>query len=152
MTRVQQQLSMLAGLLIVMVLVYGPRLRVGSSAERPTETNAPVSHEEPSVTASPDVSTQLAAPWQSPSRAQQHRRADTLAWGRDPFHPAGSSSTVGGLPLSGILWDATTPMAIINGQMMQIGETIDEFRVMEILPDHVSVTDGAQTYQLLIAP
>jgi hypothetical protein len=82
----------------------------------------------------------------------QRQLAATLAWGRDPFARGAAAGQPGGLSLSGILWDATSPIAIINGQMFRVGEEIDGFRVLEIAHDRVSLSDGTQTFQLLIAP
>ena len=87
----------------------------------------------------------------APREAQRQRLA-AISWGRDPFTRAAGSGQVSGLSLSGILWDASAPIAIINGQMLHAGEEIDGYRVVEILQDRVSVTDGAQTSQLSIAP
>ena len=104
---------------------------------------------------------QRAAPVQAPSsaaaarpvqRGQQHQRAAQLSWDRDPFTHGGSVGPTGGFTLTGILWDAQDPIAIINGEMLRVGDQLDGYRVTEIAQDHVSLSDGAQTYQLPIAP
>ena len=56
------------------------------------------------------------------------------------------------LHLSGILWDAVTPMAIINGQTLHVGEKLEGYEVIQILQDHVVLSDGTTTSELLLAP
>jgi len=85
-------------------------------------------------------------------REVQRRLAAQRAWGRDPFTRSTSANLVNGLNLSGILWDVATPMAIINGQTLQVGEECDGYRIVEITPAYVAVTDETQTFQLQIAP
>ena len=88
----------------------------------------------------------------SERRAVQRSRAGQLAWNRDPFTRGRGIGLGGGFTLSGILWDASAPIAIINGQMVHVGEELDGYRVVEITQDRVSISDGAQTHQLLISP
>jgi hypothetical protein len=57
-----------------------------------------------------------------------------------------------GLSVSGILWDPTKPIAIINGAMVHVGEEIEGYQVLAINQDRVSVTDGTQTFQLPVSP
>lgn len=85
-------------------------------------------------------------------RDVQRRLATQRVWGRDPFTRSTSTNLVNGLNLSGILWDAATPMAIINGQTFQVGDECDGYRLVEITPSYVAVTDETQTFQLHIAP
>jgi len=56
------------------------------------------------------------------------------------------------LTLSGILWDANQPMAIINGQTLHVGDHLEGYRVTDITQARVSVSDGTQILQLLVAP
>ena len=85
-------------------------------------------------------------------RADQRRRSEQLGWKRDPFTRGSALSGLTGLTLSGILWDAHRPMAMINDQMVRVGETLDGYTIVEITADHVSMTDGTDTFQLQIAP
>ena len=85
-------------------------------------------------------------------RSLQRQRAAQLLWGRDPFVRSTTTHQVNGLTLSGILWDAATPMAIINGQTLRVGEECDGYRVVDITPSEVVVTDETQPFQLQIAP
>ena len=89
-----------------------------------------------------------AAPESTSSRQIQRQEAQRLAWRRDPFTRAASIESRGGMTLSGILWDAQQPMAILNGQIVHVGETVEGYRVLEIAKDHVTVTDGSRVLQL----
>ena len=51
---------------------------------------------------------------------------------RDPFTRDVAMDPMGGLRLSGILWDASAPIAIINGQMVQVGDDLEGYQVVEI--------------------
>jgi hypothetical protein len=56
-------------------------------------------------------------------------------WGIDPFYPAETSSAsygTGGLILTGIMWDKDNPLAIINDNVVKIGDKLNEFTVSEI--------------------
>lgn len=81
-------------------------------------------------------------------REAQRQQAAQMQWGRDPFSRGSTGNQAGGLSLSGILWDAQAPIVIINGQMLRIGEEVEGYRITQITPEYVAVTDGAETFQL----
>ena len=85
-------------------------------------------------------------------REMQRDRMTAVEWDRDPFARSPAAQSAGALTLSGILWDAQAPIAIVNGQMLRAGEEVGGFRVVEIRQDRVIVTDGTQTLQLSTAP
>ena len=139
----RRQLAALGVLLVIMVGVYARAFR------RPT--SAPSAPE-----ASPEGSATVAGltnqdPGLSARRAAQRAGLNEVAWARDPFS-RGPARGHGELTLSGILWDAAQPLAIINGETLQPGETIDGFRILSIEPASVVMTDGTETLQLQIAP
>jgi hypothetical protein len=81
------------------------------------------------------------------ARLAQRKRMDAIAWARDPFADGarhGGSNFI----LAGILWDPNKPLAIINGQTLGTGDTVDGFQVTVIAADHVTVSDGQQTVDL----
>lgn len=59
---------------------------------------------------------------------------------------------VRGLTLSGILWDVHHPMAILNDQMVSVGDDVEDYQVLEIRSDRVLLSDGTETIQLLVSP
>ena len=143
MTRQRLQAAVLILLVGVMVAVYAKSFR--STVRHPGGA-------EPAPASAVSVSSPGVLLERSEQRTAQRARAAELAWHRDPFTRGASVGLVSGLALSGILWDANAPMAIINGQMVHVGEELEGYRVTEITQDRVSVTDGHQTFQLLITP
>lgn len=145
MTRQQQQTSLLAGLLVICVVVYARAMKRPASHAAGRAVGS-VSAAAPAAPAVPE-----AHPPFSAHRHAQREQAKLLAWSRDPFL-RGSSASVTGLSLSGIIWDPSHPLAIINGVPLGIGEEIEGFRVLEILEDRVTLTDNTQTYSLRMTP
>ncbi|MDP3768371.1 MAG: hypothetical protein Q8S13_10175 [Dehalococcoidia bacterium] len=139
----RKQASILAVLLVVMAAVYARAFRrPGPAAVSSTATDQGAA----SVRREPGPDPELAS-----RRVAQRVALEQLTWERDPFS-RGPARGHGELTLSGILWDAARPIAIINGETLQPGEEIDGFRIVSIEPTRVVVTDGTQTLQLQIVP
>lgn len=152
MTRTQQQLAWLAGLLVLMALVYARAWR-GTPRAAPAATAAPVVAAAPGAGDSSEESrVWVSDPSLATVRADQRQRRARLAWTRDPFTRGASMSHTSGLTLSGILWDPAQPIAMINDHMVRVGEQLEGYTILEIRQDRVSVTDGTDTFQLHVAP
>jgi len=153
MTRTQQQGLLLAGLVIVMVAVYARALQPSSGpSSEEALPEPPVVRAEPTAS-QPTASTVAPPPPRSPDVQQAQRdRTATLSWNRDPFVRGSAIGQMSGLMLSGILWDDAHPMAIINGTMVETGQELDGYHILEIGHDRVAVTDGTQTFDLQVAP
>ena len=70
-------------------------------------------------------------------------------WGRDPFFlgpPMGA--TLEGLILNGIVWDENNAYAIINNDVVEIGNSIGRAIVIEINQDSVILEQDEETYTL----
>lgn len=147
MIRPKPPLVILLVLVSVMIAVYATARR--SSALSNERVQAQVSGEDP-LTRSPRAG--LPLPAQSVQRQAQHQRATVLTWNRDPFIRGSAIREISGLTLTGILWDAHEPLAIINGQMVHVGEEIEGYHIVDISRDRVSVTDDTQTFHLHITP
>ena len=143
MSRSRQQAITFGILLVVMILVYAKALRP-PAAGHPAPAQAALG--EIREVAPQGTSGVLA------QRAEQRTRAARLAWRRDPFLRGASAGGPAGLLLAGILWDATAPIAMINGQMLRVGEELEGYRVTAIFQDHVSLTDGSTAYELSLSP
>lgn len=150
MTRAQQQLVILVGLVGVMIVVYararGPRAPSAPpqpAVEEYHHTDA--SEGTASSSSGIDVFGEV-----SDLREAQREHAASVGWRRDPFIRGGSAAGTRGLALSGILWDPTKPMAILNDQMVSVGDEVEGYQVLEIGTDRVLITDGTETIQLLI--
>ena len=141
MSRQQQQVALLAVLVVVMAGVFVRALRPRAAA--PKTVTAPA--------AAPPAAVIEPLPDRAGQREAQRAETLRLAWASDPFtHTAGTGSS--GLVLSGILWDASAPMAIVNGQMLRVGEELDGYRVLTIGPSQVSLSDGMDTVSLTVSP
>jgi len=73
------------------------------------------------------------------------------SWSRDPF--SATSTPVkgyGGPTLDGIMWDKEKPMAIINNNILKIGDKIDGNTIVEIKQDRVILSDGSKNIELLL--
>jgi len=55
------------------------------------------------------------------------------------------------LVLSGIIWEAKEPMALINGEILKVGEAIEGFRVETIRPGEVVVIRGMEKHLLILS-
>ena len=143
----QRQKLVLMALVAVMALVYFRAWR--PPARRVPAVEAAASQEAVLAPVAPEREPQLMV---SADRVAQRRHAEEISWGRDPFLRGGAEGQAGALMLSGILWDASAPIAIINGQMLHVGDELEGYRIMHITSDRVTVTDGTDTFQLQIVP
>ena len=152
MDKKKQQMAVLALLAIVMIVVYARALRRPSGTTSGSATHVAAG---PSA-AVPKPAERSAAllhdPMKAKMRGEQRQWLAGATWKRDPFTRGAQIGETGELKLSGILWDPNGPMAIINGEMHHAGELLEGYRIIEITQDHVSVSDGVDTFQLLIAP
>ncbi len=64
---------------------------------------------------------------------------------------AGSPSGERPYQLKGILWDPQRPSAIINNQVVGVGDRLHGWQVMEIQKDRVILSDGATTRELTVS-
>ena len=148
MSKSQQQAALLGLLVVVMIGVYARALK----PSHPAAPSEPAFQEPPAASieeGQAEAAELLPLPTQ---RAAQRERAAQLGWTRDPFTHGAGVGLAGGFALSGILWDATAPIAMVNGQMVGVGDTIEGYRVTEIRIDRVVLSDGQQTHELLVSP
>ncbi len=79
------------------------------------------------------------------------KRTAYSSWSRAPF--SASSAPIkgyGGHTLSGIIWDKENPMAVINDNIVKIGDKIDGNTVVSIEQDRVVLNDGSKNIELLL--
>lgn len=78
--------------------------------------------------------------------------APKLSWARCPFsgklYTAKEVTGISGLKLSGIVWDAKNPQALINSRVVQQGDTINHFVVIKISNDKVTLGQGDKYFEL----
>lgn len=80
---------------------------------------------------------------------RQAARSAYKDWGRNPFSASrAASGGVAGMQLGGIIYDAKQAYALINDQIVHVGERIGENRVVEIKQDRVILNDGSKDIEL----
>lgn len=100
----------------------------------------------------------LAAMSAAPAAASAEARESRFKeWGENPFvsdrKPAAvpAATSPGGLTLNGILWDERNPCAVLNNQVVEVGDRVGTWEVVAIEKGRVVVSNGAET-QTLEAP
>ena len=73
---------------------------------------------------------------------------------RDPFVFGPRREAPGASPssrsvLTGIVWDAAAPLAVIDGEPFVVGQTVEGWRIAEIQPDHIVLQRGEQLRTLV---
>lgn len=72
-------------------------------------------------------------------------------WGRDPFSFATSSDSgpgLEGLILNGIMWDAEAPYAIVNSDVVKVGDKLRGMKVTAITENSVVLEYEGKKYTL----
>jgi hypothetical protein len=79
---------------------------------------------------------------------------DPFNWSREQINifkgqePRELSNSIGGLTLTGIIWDTNKPQAVINDRLVTKGETINNMVVREILKDLVIFEENGLSHEL----
>lgn len=82
-------------------------------------------------------------------------RSEAASWGRDPFvleeTTLGHPSAIMSLSLKGIVAvSGSEPKAIVNDEILVVGSSIGDFKILSIAEDKVIVNDGNQDFELSI--
>jgi hypothetical protein len=84
---------------------------------------------------------------------KRYREKTTFrSWGRNPFIEKGSPAAqdTPRLTLNGIVWDKESPTAIINGEIVGVGDKIGKITVVSIRKTTVTLNDGVKNFRLRI--
>lgn len=76
---------------------------------------------------------------------------DNMEWGRDPFSGRvySFSTEIGAdLNLTGIIFDDKNPQALINDKIAGVGAIVSGWRILEIKPSKVILSDGTNKIEL----
>ena len=76
---------------------------------------------------------------------------DELKWGRDPFLPDTSNTKEQGmedLALNGIMPDKQNPYAIINNEIVKLGDKVGGMTVIEINENNVVLDENGERHTL----
>ncbi len=144
----KKQLIITAGLILVMVVAWANTFKL--IANRKKTKKAPVAISAPA--AASDSNKAPSAPIKKPVIIQRVEDEEDLSWGRCPFSGKvyyGESKALD-LKLSGVLWDQDNPQAIINGEILEVGQRIGKFTIIEIHSEGVIISDGTSKFELKI--
>jgi len=78
--------------------------------------------------------------------SRRTKRSNYSSWGRSPFIL--QETTDNELALNGILWDAKNPQAVINGEIVGVGDKINKYSVVDIDKNKVILNDGTEDCEL----
>ncbi len=112
---------------------------------------------DPSATTVPDAPAPIVK--SEPARIDLEYRKDA-PWGRDPFRtptaatspePRRSGAEKLALVLAGIVFSNNQPMALINNQMVRVGDRIGTAIVVEIDKGSVTLEDQGRRFKLTVS-
>ena len=146
------QIAVTAGLAVVLVVVFRHNFVVPVSRVEPIAGNmlpapAPVSPAQPSPSPSEKENGDTSV------LKKLKEEAGNLALGRDPFNQQAGVTAAKGPVLSGIAWDTREPAAIINGQVVRVGDTLESppwHKVLAIEKTRVILNDGERDIELML--
>lgn len=72
-------------------------------------------------------------------------RTQFIEWGENPFM---LKRTPKALYIEGILWDEAFPQAIINGEILRVGDTIENKTILQIKPRSVVISGDEGSTEL----
>ena len=90
----------------------------------------------------------------SPKTANPSLERDPFNWSREQIsffkrhEPREKSNSIGGLTLSGIIWDKTNPQAVINDRLVTKGEKVGDSVIQQILKDLVFFEQNGVSHTL----
>ena len=148
------QLSVIGVAAFALLLLSLPLFKKKSAEPKPAITSPVVSASSlGSVSGKPDFSGQtikLQPIKDDKFYERLSRVAEALPIDRDPFSFAntGPKSLREGLELVGILREGTKPIAIINQSFLSVGDSNDQFSVVQILEDRVVLKDRTGEFEL----
>ena len=83
-----------------------------------------------------------------PAKRDRKKTAFT-SWSRDPFTPGDISAIkISELTLNGIIWDRVEPHAIINNEIVRIGDKVSNYTIVDITHNKVVINDGFNNFEL----
>ncbi|MBN1870634.1 MAG: hypothetical protein JW847_08680 [Candidatus Omnitrophica bacterium] len=134
----QQKLKIaLPVLIVIMAFVWGPVIFGSGSKQKAESVGKRVSRgDRPAAPTSGSGSDLMAL-----ARSNERKKAKTSFsdWGRNPFSIAESPKAS---VLEGILWDANNPKAIMNGNILGVGDRVDSGTIIDIQQDSVRIKAG----------
>lgn len=100
------------------------------------------------------VRTEKIEPASGPKATSPPLARDPFNWSREQIsffksqEPREKSNSIGGLTLSGIIWDKSNPQAVINDHLVTKGETVNDAVIRQILKDLVVFEQNGVSHEL----
>jgi hypothetical protein len=142
----EKQRKILIGICFVLALIYGLYNLPDSDKNKKAGTsngNGPEITSENIASAVHDIDIELYS---------------SLDWGRDPFYrPADKKNAYTHAPvqpewiLNGILYDTISPAAVINKQIVRVGDSVDGAMIMNIEKQKVTLERNGSQFDLNIS-
>ena len=85
------------------------------------------------------------------ARTSEIGSGNDIRWGRDPFlldAPNIKEQGMGGLTLNGIVADKKNPYAIINNDIVKLGDKVSGMTIIEINENNVVLDENGQRHTL----
>jgi len=129
-------------LVVVMAFVWGPVFTGSGSKKKEKESNV-----SSSTGADTGVSAQNNVNLMSLARSGTRKKAKTSYedWGRNPFAVV---QDLDDLALEGIVWDEEAPKAIINGNIVTVGDQIGSSVIVDIKQNSVTIRSETEETEL----
>lgn len=125
-------------LILVAAMVWGRALIGLRPAQSPTSVVQPLARR-PALE-------HAVMPVEHAGGVPRQKKSSYEDWGRNPF--MSSLAVSQGPILDGILWDASKPVAIINGEIVGKGDSVGIYVVVEVRPESVLLNDGEKDIEL----
>ncbi len=99
----------------------------------------------------PSQVSQVSIPSPGPFSRESQVRTHVSGWGRSPFELVGGGAMgAKGLALNGIVWDENFPLAMINDQVLGVGEKIDNRQIKKITRTEVTLEEQGREFILTL--
>lgn len=124
-------------IMAVISLIYG--MRAAPKGERQAAPISEVSSQDEAVPTAPRI---------IPIK-RRAAKTNFNFWGRNPFVQEETAvKAVEKFTLNGIMWDEKKPLAIINNDVVGIGDKVGESRIVGITKESVILNDGTRNFEL----
>jgi len=133
----KKQKILLAFLVVIAAVVWGHGIKSSSSMRGVKK-------------GSEDIQTSLneeASIFLSCIHSRKKGRSSYKDWGRNPF-TLGAVENPKETILEGIIWDDANPQAVINGNIVSVGDKTASGTVVEIKPSSVILNNGTDQFEL----
>jgi hypothetical protein len=81
-------------------------------------------------------------------RPDDRAKTTYTQWGRNPFVQGAAQTESPALTIEGITWDEKNPIAVISGEIYNVGDSLGANTIVEIQRDRVILGDGENTFEL----